>query len=282
MRTSLSRSQPNPETPIPVARRAGPTPASARSGFTLIELLVVIAIIAVLAGMLLPALGRAKGKARALNCLSNARQLSLGVMLYVDDHQGVFPPSTDYSIPPEVPQRVWTVNLLAYVPATNVFACPGAQLRSFATGWAERGVASIGYTSATAYDPLAQEGFPTPTRAAIVEQPSLTPFFGDTPNGPTAAKYRGYVFSPYNGQSHDQDPRLGIPLIAEQDLVQELNILPPAALKPLQGRHAARVTLLFADGHAGSHSVDSIRKQDAGAGFHWRFRPVNPSMPVQP
>jgi len=85
--------------------------------FTLIELLVVIAIIAILASMILPALGRAKESAKRISCMNQMRQLGVSLKIYLDENEGYFPP------------RLWTTNtwpsrLKASFGDPSILHCP--------------------------------------------------------------------------------------------------------------------------------------------------------------
>ena len=78
-------------TPISPNLPRRPWAASGRGGFTLVELLVVIGIIALLIGILLPVLGKAREQARSVQCASNVRQIYQAVLMYANENRGVLP-----------------------------------------------------------------------------------------------------------------------------------------------------------------------------------------------
>jgi prepilin-type N-terminal cleavage/methylation domain-containing protein/prepilin-type processing-associated H-X9-DG protein len=90
-----------------------------RSAFTLIELLVVIAIIAILAAILFPVFAQARERARTTSCLSNCKQIGLGLRMYVDDYDGAYPFSWF-----STPQYGFDVALYPYTKNVKIFACP--------------------------------------------------------------------------------------------------------------------------------------------------------------
>jgi prepilin-type N-terminal cleavage/methylation domain-containing protein len=133
-------------------RRGAPRTAfpNARHAFTLIELLVVIAIIAILAAILFPVFAQARESARKASCLSNTKQLGLGVMMYVQDYDEMYPcnswdgenvyiGTTDNVLGKDSKSAVqWPWRIMPYLKNRQIFVCPSdPDPKSGWTGYSE-------------------------------------------------------------------------------------------------------------------------------------------------
>ena len=161
------------------------------TGFTLIELLVVIAIIAILAAILFPVFAQARDKARQTSCLSNAKQIGVGVMMYTQDYDEMYP-TIDFG--------KYLVTIQPYVKNEQIWECPSATGRYvisrlaaafnppadkwIKTGWAANGSVFGGFFENNAAQKALGAG---PKTSVKVTTPATTVLLAETDINPAAA-----------------------------------------------------------------------------------------------
>lgn len=222
-----------------------------RTGFTLIELLVVIAIIALLAAILFPVFTRARENARRTACISNLKQLGMGMMQYMQDYDEVYP--THYN----GTQR-WPQMMMPYTKSAQIYACPDrndAKYRFTGTDDAN-GYTSAGYISygmnywLNSYFPNTGGATPVPTapiKMAVVVRPAETVWIAEI-NGVTALTDNEYQCYPSYYGSGGITTNTTYPN-SRLNPTYGFDVTGPEAKGRLATRHFDGENVLWADGH---------------------------------
>ncbi|HXI72638.1 MAG TPA: prepilin-type N-terminal cleavage/methylation domain-containing protein [Verrucomicrobiae bacterium] len=242
-----------------------------KSAFTLIELLVVIAIIAILAAMLLPALAKAKDKGLAVACLSNTKQIGLGIAMYADDNGNFFPqPNLWWTAGPYVNANGQTcggewkgtgVNinantpapmLTAYIPNNKVWVCQkrkrGLTCKTIPGEWdpSITGFLSYGFNQLGIFgsiDPSGNMLNAKPFKSTSVSKPSdlvvSTDISGS--NDPASGAGGCWLDTYWSGTSGPNSPGIS-----------------DCRLQTAYAKHSSRVNVLYVDGHCAASKPSAL------------------------
>ena len=201
--------------------------------FTLIELLVVISIIAILAAILFPVFGRARENARRTTCLSNAKQIALGVTMYVGDYDDVLPPVAYETDDDE--EVGWTQLLQPYLKSQQLFICP-SDAKSDETSYGLNELAFVDFEDEPDASPFKLAAFQTPSETLMLGETGVgDDFLTVRANASKMVKPSGTIDA-----GDDEDAR------------------------PIS-RHFERCTLAFMDGHAKSLPLSAFYRAQTPA-----------------
>lgn len=246
-----------------------------KRAFTLIELLVVIAIIAILAAILFPVFARARENARRASCMSNLKQLGLGLRMYIQDYDGRWPNECfgDSCADPNKysgDQYKWMDAIYPYIKSEQVYDCPSESFR---------------YRNATDNAYLYGYKFNTPyhfgsygANGMYVGYPGHRGFFHATMQSPTAdssleapsttvALTDSYAYDNYHPWRILYTPPVGspkIPAIEKDATTGNLHAV------NADQKHLDTTNVLWADGHVKSMKIDQLFKAgDGGFATYW-------------
>jgi prepilin-type N-terminal cleavage/methylation domain-containing protein/prepilin-type processing-associated H-X9-DG protein len=195
---------------------------STRAAFTLIELLAVVAVVGILAGLLLPALDRAKAKAKSIQCLHQLRQAGMATLLYADENEGRIPIQF-----PDNPQRTWASALSTNqsLRPFNIFVCPAYPPKEFKDWRRTYGVRLDPPCEATCGD------LDEILRLSGIESPTAYLHLADT-----TSRGRGGIKA------------------------QQFYYFRMVSENEVHGRHLGTANGFFLDGHAASHGRKSLEE----------------------
>ncbi len=251
-------------------------------GFTLVELLVVIGIIALLISILLPSLAKARESANTMACLSNLKQIGLGITMYAADNRGLLPPSnwSAWTAPPENDQVYWYTLINPYVggkgntlastgmsvggankTVSNVFKCSTATVDSGYSHYTANPIAIVRKAEVAKFPQLKLGSFKGAFKVALIMEGSQVA--GHWSWSAETCPYQmagGIAFwAPFSAGGISNTRRFSV-VPGGQNIDTATFAYPPGA--DIRFRHNKNTVMnaVFADGHAGSFGFPTAKK----------------------